>query len=143
MQNSGLDGCTGRDEGADIVIIARSDARQAVSLDEALWRARAFAEAGADVLFIDALETVDELRAFCELGGAAASVPKVRPRGAGSSGNILRQPKFHCCPCYLNWSSAVVFNADNGAAVSFVDLKDCFTARLGKQSCRQLCYCHR
>ena len=67
-----------RDEGADIVIIARSDARQAVSLDEALWRARAFAEAGADVLFIDALETVDELRAFCQLGGAAASIPKVR-----------------------------------------------------------------
>ena len=73
-----------RDEGADIVIIARSDARQAVSLDEALWRARAFAEAGADVLFIDALETVDELRAFCQLGGAAAALPKARPGGGGA-----------------------------------------------------------
>ena len=62
------------------MIIARSDARQAVSLDEALWRAQAFAEAGADVIFIDALESVDELRAFCQLGGAATSVPKVCPQ---------------------------------------------------------------
>ncbi len=45
-----------RDEGADILIVARTDARQAVSLDEALWRVAAFADAGADVLFIDALE---------------------------------------------------------------------------------------
>lgn len=27
-----------RDEGADILIVARTDARQAVSLEEALWR---------------------------------------------------------------------------------------------------------
>ncbi len=29
-----------RNEGADILILARTDARQAVSLDEALWRAQ-------------------------------------------------------------------------------------------------------
>ncbi len=51
--------------------MARTDARQAVSLDEALWRAQAFAEAGADVIFIDALESVEEMAALCELGGAA------------------------------------------------------------------------
>jgi 2-methylisocitrate lyase-like PEP mutase family enzyme len=66
-----------RDEGADILIVARTDARQAVSLDEALARAQAFAEAGADVLFIDALASVEEMRAFCGLGGAAARVPKM------------------------------------------------------------------
>ncbi|GLI59486.1 hypothetical protein VaNZ11_001371 [Volvox africanus] len=66
-----------RDEGADILIVARTDARQAVSLEEALWRAQAFAEAGADVLFIDALESEEEMRAFTELGGAAAAVPKM------------------------------------------------------------------
>ncbi|GLC42609.1 hypothetical protein PLESTB_001118600 [Pleodorina starrii] len=66
-----------RDEGADILIVARTDARQAVSLEEALWRAQAFAEAGADVLFIDALESEAEMRAFTSLGGAAAGVPKM------------------------------------------------------------------
>jgi hypothetical protein len=35
-----------RDEGADILILARTDARQAVSLEEALWRATAFAGVG-------------------------------------------------------------------------------------------------
>lgn len=36
-----------REEGADILIVARTDARQAASLEEALWRAEAFADAGA------------------------------------------------------------------------------------------------
>jgi 2-methylisocitrate lyase-like PEP mutase family enzyme len=40
---------------SDIVIVSRTDSRQAFSLDEALWRVCAFANAGADVLFIDAL----------------------------------------------------------------------------------------
>lgn len=65
------------DEGADILILARSDARQAESLEEALWRAAAFADAGADILFIDALGSVEEMRAFTSLGGAAAKLPKV------------------------------------------------------------------
>ncbi len=70
--NACLLGCLRhRDEGADILIVARTDARQAVSLGEALWRAQAFAEAGADVIFIDALESVEEMAALCDLGGAA------------------------------------------------------------------------
>ena len=61
-------------------MVARTDARQADSLAEALWRAAAFADAGADALFIDALESVDEMRAFTKLGGAASALPKVRSR---------------------------------------------------------------
>ena len=37
----------------------------------------AFADAGADVLFIDALESRDEMRALCCADGNAASLPKV------------------------------------------------------------------
>ena len=44
------------------------------SLDEALWRVAAFADAGADALFIDALRTKEELRAFCAI---APEVPKM------------------------------------------------------------------
>ena len=44
---------------------------------EALWRAAAFADAGADVLFIDALASVEEMAAFCALPGAAARLPKM------------------------------------------------------------------
>ncbi|XP_015901041.3 uncharacterized protein LOC107434131 isoform X1 [Ziziphus jujuba] len=63
-----------KESGSDIVIVARSDSRQAVSLDEALWRTRAFADAGADVLFVDALASKEEMRAFCE---TSLLVPKM------------------------------------------------------------------
>ena len=57
--------CDARDEGQDIIIVARTDARQAISFEEALWRAAAFADAGADVIFIDALPTEREMVDFC------------------------------------------------------------------------------
>ncbi|XP_022137987.1 uncharacterized protein LOC111009259 isoform X3 [Momordica charantia] len=56
-----------KESGSDIVIVARTDSRQAVSLNESLWRARAFADAGADVLFIDALASKEEMEAFCKI----------------------------------------------------------------------------
>lgn len=62
------------ESGSDIVIVARTDARQALSLDEALFRSRAFADAGADVLFIDALASKQEMEAFCQL---SPLVPKM------------------------------------------------------------------
>jgi 2-methylisocitrate lyase-like PEP mutase family enzyme len=60
--------------GSDIVIVSRTDSRQAVSLDESLWRSRAFADAGADVLFIDALASREEMKSFCEI---SPLVPKM------------------------------------------------------------------
>ena len=54
-----------RDEGAGILIMARTDARATHGMDEALWRSRAFAEAGADILFLEAPRNEDEMRAFC------------------------------------------------------------------------------
>lgn len=57
-----------------IVIVARSDARQGVSLEEALVRTKLFADAGADVCFIDALGSVEEMKAFCQV---APRVPKL------------------------------------------------------------------
>jgi len=51
-----------REAGADILILARTDARHDHGLDEALWRARAFADLGADILFVEAPQSVAELR---------------------------------------------------------------------------------
>lgn len=56
-----------KESGSDIIIIARTDSRQAVSLEESLWRSRAFADAGADVLFIDALSSREEMKALCQI----------------------------------------------------------------------------
>lgn len=46
----------------DFLIMARTDARATHNLDEALARAEAFAAAGADILFIEAPQSVEELR---------------------------------------------------------------------------------
>lgn len=57
--------CDARRGDQDIVIVARTDAKQAISFEEALERAQAFSDQGADVVFIDALETAAEMRTFC------------------------------------------------------------------------------
>ncbi len=49
-------------ERKDFLIIARTDARTSLGLDEALRRAEAYAKAGADILFIESPETVEEMR---------------------------------------------------------------------------------
>ncbi|CAL1173347.1 unnamed protein product, partial [Cladocopium goreaui] len=49
----------------DFLIIARTDARTALGLDEALRRARAFAAAGADILFVEAPESEAEMASIC------------------------------------------------------------------------------
>lgn len=45
----------------DFLIIARTDARSALGLDEAVRRAEAYARAGADILFIESPETPQEM----------------------------------------------------------------------------------
>lgn len=49
----------------DFVIMARTDARGAVggSMDEVMRRGRAYLDAGVDVLYVEALQTRDEIRA--------------------------------------------------------------------------------
>jgi len=53
--------CAARHD-ADFVIIARTDARAVMGLEEAIARGKACREAGADVIFIEAPQTVDEIK---------------------------------------------------------------------------------
>jgi 2-methylisocitrate lyase-like PEP mutase family enzyme len=56
----------------DFVIIARTDAAAVHGLDEAIARGRAFAEAGADALFVEAPTSEDDIaRVATELRGVA------------------------------------------------------------------------
>jgi methylisocitrate lyase len=47
-----------------LVIIARTDARAVLGLEEAIARGRAYIEAGADMLFVEAPQSVEELKAI-------------------------------------------------------------------------------
>jgi 2-methylisocitrate lyase-like PEP mutase family enzyme len=48
----------------DLLLVARTDARQVEGFDGALDRARLFVECGADLIFVEAPESDDELRAI-------------------------------------------------------------------------------
>ena len=54
-----------RNEGADILIKARTDARHELGLAEAIERMNLFREAGADILFIEAPRSIEEMRTIC------------------------------------------------------------------------------
>lgn len=49
----------------DFLIIARTDARTTLGLDEALRRADAYASAGADILFVESPESEEEMEKIC------------------------------------------------------------------------------
>lgn len=60
-----------REEGQDILILARTDARHNHGLGEAIERAQRFYELGADILFVEAPADEAEMRQVCaELPGA-------------------------------------------------------------------------
>lgn len=46
----------------DFIIVARTDARAPLGLDEAIERGKAYHKAGADVIFIEAPKTIEELK---------------------------------------------------------------------------------
>ena len=54
-----------REAGADILIMARTDARATDGLEEAIWRGNAFRDAGVDILFIEAPESEAEMERIC------------------------------------------------------------------------------
>lgn len=70
---------------ANFLIIARTDARTTLGLDEALRRAEAYAKAGADLLFVESPETVDEMARI----GARFDVPLVANMVEGGRTPIL------------------------------------------------------
>ncbi len=55
-----------RNESDDILILARTDAKGVLGLDEAIARGQKFHELGADILFIEAPETEEEMRTICK-----------------------------------------------------------------------------
>ena len=52
--------------GADILVMARTDARATEGLEEALIRAKTFREMGADITFLEAPHDKDEMRRYCD-----------------------------------------------------------------------------
>ncbi|KAM6545703.1 hypothetical protein CsatB_026439 [Cannabis sativa] len=78
-----------KESGSDIVIVARSDSRQADSMQESLWRAKAFADAGADIIFLTALTSKQEMIDLCKV---APHVPKLASMLEGGGKTPILSP---------------------------------------------------
>ena len=69
----------------NFLIIARTDSRTGLGLDEAIKRGHAFADAGADVIFIESPESVEELK----IVGSAFDKPILANMADGGKTPIL------------------------------------------------------
>lgn len=78
----------------DFLVIARTDARTALGLDEALRRGEAFLNAGADILFIESPESEAEL---AKIGQTFAGVPLVANMVEGGRTPILSRAELEAC----------------------------------------------
>ena len=74
-----------REDKENFLIIARTDARASLGVDEAMRRLEAFAEAGADILFFEAPQSEEEMRRACE----AFDVPMLANMADGGKTPIL------------------------------------------------------
>ncbi|MCH1543079.1 MAG: isocitrate lyase/PEP mutase family protein [Alphaproteobacteria bacterium] len=70
----------------DFLIVARTDAREQNGIEEAIERGRLFAEAGADILFIESPETENE---FEQVGAALGNMPLLANMVAGGRSPLL------------------------------------------------------
>ena len=100
---------------ADFLIIARTDARTGMGMDEALKRAKAFAKAGADILFVEAPESEEEFkRVGGELAGSAKLLANMVPTGKSPVVSAEKLKSF-------GFSIAIYPSAGMGAACSAIE----------------------
>lgn len=105
----------------DMLIVARSDARQSEGMDAVLRRLEAYAEAGADILFPEAMESEEEMRKVC----AAFDLPVMANMANGGSTPILKADVLtdigYAFAIYPALSSLIAASAMEAA---FVKLRD-------------------
>jgi 2-methylisocitrate lyase-like PEP mutase family enzyme len=75
----------------DFLIVARTDARSSLGLAEAIRRARLYAEAGADILFVESPESEEEMAA---IGRELGDRPLIANMVEGGRTPMLENPRL-------------------------------------------------
>ncbi|MGY6563410.1 oxaloacetate decarboxylase [Halomonas sp. KM-1] len=105
----------------DLVIIARTDSRTALGLDEALKRAQAYSDAGADVIFIESPESEQEMETI----GKRIDKPLIANMVPGGRTPLLSAEKLQSLGFALAIHPAAGFLATAAALEkSYADLKE-------------------
>jgi len=127
-------------ESPDLFIIARTDARAVHGLDDALRRAEMYLKAGADGLFIEAPQSVEEL---AQIGRTFQGVPQIANmlEGGGRTPVLPPHELYRLGFAMIAYPTSLIFRvartietaladlkagrpADNGAVVDFEAFKD-------------------
>jgi 2-methylisocitrate lyase-like PEP mutase family enzyme len=109
----------------NLLLIARTDARTGHGYDEALRRGIAYAEAGADIVFVESLQSVEEMRAAC----AAIPVPLMANMSDGGRTPIrpaseLAEIGYACAI----WPALAALSASAAIERAFLHLKNAGTS---------------
>jgi 2-methylisocitrate lyase-like PEP mutase family enzyme len=107
---------------ADFFIIARTDARAVHGLDEALRRAEIYLKAGADGLFIEAPQTVDELT---QVGRAFQGVPQIANmvEGGGRTPVLPASELYRLGFAMVAYPTSLIFRVARAIENALADLK--------------------
>lgn len=127
---------------ADFLIVARTDSRTSLGIDEAIRRGQAFAKAGADVVFIEAPETEAEMQQVVQRieapvlfnlvnGGRTPMLPASRLKEMGAAIAIYPAAGFLAAAAALE--SAYADIRDNGVSSDRTKMYpfDAFTRLMG------------
>ena len=122
-----------REEGAQTLIMARTDARKDLGFEEALWRCQAFADLGVDLTFLEAPHTEAEMERLCrEIPGPKmvnmveqGSTPVLEPARLESLGfQIAAYPLTLLSRAIRAMNEALAELADGRPPVGLLDFDD-------------------
>src|SRR2546429_2596160 len=107
---------------ADLFIIARTDARAVHGLDEALRRAEIYLKAGADGLFIEAPQTIDELT---RIGRTFQGVPQLANmlEGGGRTPVLPPSELYRLGFAMVAYPTTLIFRVAGAIEKALADLK--------------------
>jgi 2-methylisocitrate lyase-like PEP mutase family enzyme len=107
---------------SDTFIIARTDARAVHGLDDALRRAELYLQAGADGLFIEAPQSVEEL---ARVGRAFAGVPQLANMVEGGGHTPVLPPAelFRLGFAMVAYPTTLIFGVARTIETALADLK--------------------
>jgi len=108
-----------RDDGT--LIIARTDARATDGIDAALERAHRFVEVGADIIFVEAPKSVDELRLF----GEQIDAPLVANMVEGGSTPIVPLDELGSLGySVVLYANAALRSAQRAVTLAYAELRE-------------------
>jgi 2-methylisocitrate lyase-like PEP mutase family enzyme len=116
--------------GTDLFIIARTDARAVHGLDEALRRAEIYLKAGADGLFVEAPQSIEELE---RVGRSFQGVPQLANmvEGGGRTPVLPPQELYRLGFAMVAYPTSLIFRVARTIEKALADLK---TGRLAIES---------